>query len=332
MKPVVIFWTKGGREIGLGHIRRSLAIAKYFRKKRKFSKICFITNKDNFVYRLIKKEGFNYFYSNNEIDHKVKFNRNTIIIFDTKDDISKEILSIKLKGAKVCLLDNLTNAKFYSDIIILPGAHFNDFSNHTQKKCFYGARYFPLSEEFLRNRKRAVYKKFTLLISFGGSDPNNLTKKVVRILRNYPEDIRIKVIIGPCFIHKEEIQKMSRETDRRFIFRQGDNVEKVTEDCQAALTAFGVSIYEFAYLGIPSIIIANYRDDQRWARILYRIQISKFLGYHKDVSAKKIHSAIDALRNDKILKKMSVKCKRLIDGKGTERIFNKICSLIYKRE
>lgn len=316
----IIFWTEAGKNIGLGHIKRCLACAKYFRKKK--IKNSFITNNDNYVDRLIKKEGFNTVSLRNIKD---TVDNNTLVFFDTKEDVSEEILSLKQNGIKVLLLDNLSKARLYSDVVVMPGAHFR---MNIKGKYNYGAKFFPLDEEFLkRYRKRKAHKKLNLLVSFGGVDPNNLTIKVIKILKDYLPDIKITVVVGPYFKYKKEIKEIIKRLNRRFIFKVGDSLAKVAHGLDAAITAFGVSLYEFSYLGIPSIIIANYKDDKKWAEILDRIGMSVYLGYYQNLNRQKLYSAIDYLHKPDILSSMSTKCKRIIDGKGTERIYRIIRAL-----
>ena len=100
-----------------------------------------------------------------------------------------------------------------------------------------------------------------------------------------------------------------------------------------AFTALGITTYELAYMGVPSVIIANFRSDEKYLNVFKKLGISLPLGYYNDLTGGDIRRAAGMfVRNKSMLKSMSQKGKRLIDGYGAKRIADIIMEKIIRGE
>lgn len=333
----VIIWTKGGKGIGLGHIRRCLIIAQELHQKD--VKVLFLVNDDPSATEWIKKEGFNYeisSFTEQEFLNTDTANKSLFLI-DTKKPIAELIRTLKKKGYKTILMDNITNARLEADIVIFPTPIYDsnlDWSRFNGK-LFAGAEYVPVAQSFLEMRNKIKQKTlqppYQILVTMGGSDPNHLTYKVVSSLigltdsnpspiTHYP--LLIKVIIGPAFSPDPSLDALEAINDESLEFIRGiDDLSSIMAESHIALTALGTTIFELACMGVPAILIANYKADEADMIAFKRLGIALPLGHHETVSDFDIRQAVENLLKGVILwENMSKRGKILIDGYGAKRI------------
>jgi spore coat polysaccharide biosynthesis predicted glycosyltransferase SpsG len=208
--------------------------------------------------------------------------------------------------------------------VIFPVAHFNDTLNWGgfSGKKYIGAGYFPLDEEFLKYKPQKKDKRrFNVLVTMGGSDPNGITLKVVQAFQDL-KNIDITVVVGPSFKYKKELENLSKSLSTNFKIEDSkSNMPELMANADLAITAFGITLYELAFMGVPSLVITNFESDERDAKALERLSVCINLGFYRDLSNDYITSAIGRLIEDKTaLRTMSENGKRLLDGKGSERV------------
>ncbi|HDH04206.1 MAG TPA: hypothetical protein ENH01_00620 [Nitrospirae bacterium] len=90
-----------------------------------------------------------------------------------------------------------------------------------------------------------------------------------------------------------------------------------------AFTAFGITLFELAYMGVPSVVIANYREDKEDMAAYDKLGIGIPLGFHEEIDGNNIRNAVESfLHKRELLNEMSKTGKTLVDGNGVERIVN----------
>ncbi len=307
-----LFFIKAGSEAGYGHLRRSIAIASGLRAKGK--KIRFLVNGDNAPIKMLKDKGFKAFLLSSS---PIKLFNPGVTVIDQKGDVSAQIKELRSKSSKICLIDNASKARLISDIVIFPVSHFRDnlrWKGFKGKK-YIGAEYFPLNPEFLKS-KRIRHGRFTILVTMGGSDPNRLTQKVCKALKHLKWDFKAVIVLGAAF------KEQHIPSDRRFtVIKNPKNIAKLMASSDLAITAFGTTLYELAYMGVPAFIMSNYMREKDEIRTFEKLGTSISLGYFKDVSEASILNVVDRLKHDqKRSLKLSNGGKKLVDGKGVQRI------------
>ena len=307
-----LFYIKAGSSSGLGHLRRCTAIAS--RLKKRWKDICFLVDGDSASLDLLREKGFNAFiYSRSAL----KLLKPQMTVIDQKGDTSQQIKVLRSRGSKICLIDNTTKARLISDVVIFPVSHFN---THLSWKCFkgkkyIGAKYFPLNDEFLR-AKPIKHKTFTILITMGGADPNRLSSKIAIALNSIKKKFKIMTVLGAVSKH----QNIPR--DNRFtVIRNSRNIARLMARSDIAITAFGTTLYELAYMGIPAIIVSNYRHETEDIKKFAQLGTSISSGFHKDISWGSFADTFERLIDDKErLMRFSSRGRKLVDGKGAQRI------------
>jgi spore coat polysaccharide biosynthesis predicted glycosyltransferase SpsG len=330
----ILFRVDGYPEVGLGHIIRSIAIAKEIATKGPHE-ISFAGKFSNELLTILKKDRFRS-YEPKENEKEVRFLIR--IIQDLKPErvfidnlfpyTPEEIQSIR-KETTLILFHNLCEGRFFADSFILPSAHhpneiINDPGWNSSPVCFYhGFKYIPINEEVKSIRKRVDpnSKNNRVIITTGGSDPRGVMIHILKWLRgNSMNDIKFIALIGESFILKKELEELKPQLPQNVDFLAFDYNQ--FSEADLVISTFGVTSYELLYLGIPFISIAHAESNARGSKILSkRLPIIKDLGLIDYVTRKQLLENLSEMLKDPYLKpKFHKMSKELIDGLGTKRI------------
>lgn len=331
----VLFRVDGSLEIGLGHIMRCLAIAQEFKQQLGLDPIFALKYYDKKVSQLIKRFGFNVreigddktsndALSIEEIAQKYKAK---IIIMDLSHaaivnkarDFSNVLKELKGKGYYLVVIDGglehdciSLRQKIISDMVIIP--YFDSekivYKLNKKAKALLGPDYFVFRNEFRQARKRdkRIKKNIeNILLTMGGSDPFELTPKIVKFLiRLGKSSLSIHIIQGLNFSSKvkNKIKELRKEWDGNYNVLNGtNNMADLMNRCDMAIINKGLTQYEAAFIGIPYLAVT--KQDFNSPELL----ASKI---------KKIFNNVKLRRN------LSKKRKQQLDGKGVNRIIEVI--------
>jgi len=94
-----------------------------------------------------------------------------------------------------------------------------------------------------------------VLLTFGGTDPNNLTKKTLKAIYPYcvENNIKIKVITGLGYSLDESLYEFSNIQ----LFKNVPNISEYMAAADLVFTSAGRTTYEVALLGVPAIVLAQ---------------------------------------------------------------------------
>ncbi|HVN25595.1 MAG TPA: glycosyltransferase [Syntrophorhabdales bacterium] len=340
---VLIIRVKGGPLIGMGHLYRTMAIAEAAAADSPMV-VLFVHNDDVAVSTVLSKMPFqscavdDLSFAQDAVQHlldRYAADKDAVCIIDSKEEMAGEIDVLQRSGIPVLLLDNHTRARLQADANIYPVAHFDSRSltwNGYTGEHLSGKEWVPISRRFLKARStlKPFAERNSLLVTLGGADPNRITLKVMEDLRGFNPDVPILVILGPACSFQEAVHKKNELLGHRFtVIEQATNMEELMSEAGLAITALGTSIYELAYLGVPTIIISNYREDEPSESELRRLGFASPLGFHADLSEAVIGNAVEGFWNDiKIRAAMSRIALQTIDGGGAERIVEKAVGMI----
>jgi UDP-2,4-diacetamido-2,4,6-trideoxy-beta-L-altropyranose hydrolase len=307
-----LFYVTAGKKWGMGHLRRCLAIASQVKTGKK--NVLFIIKGDPTAFDLLRKLKFNAIPYSFDSLNKI---RTKYAVIDQKEDVSADINALSNNGAKICLMDNTSGARLLADAVIYPVSHLVDDLDWKgfKGRKYFGAKYFPLNKEFI-NAKHAIPPIFTILVIMGGADPNNVTSKVSRALKTIRLPYKALILIGPAF------SKQSIAEDIRFkIVRSPKNVAALMAQADLAITAFGTSLYELASMGVPAAIIHNFSGDADDVRNFTALGTAVSIGRFNKINGTSIVKQIISLMNNhQFLLKLSRNGRKLVDGKGAQRI------------
>ncbi|MCF6184509.1 MAG: cytidyltransferase [Bacteroidales bacterium] len=315
----ILIVVSGYNEIGMGHIYRVINIANDILNHE----IIFLTEKkSNLGYEKIKSLNYNVLMQQNEDikDDIVKISPDVIIndILDTSIEYMKGLKKI---CSKIINFEDCGDGSIYADIVI--NALYSE-KNIYKEKYYYGDKYFIARDEFIFSETKQITSKIkNILITFGGTDPNNFTLKTLDAIYEYckKENIIIDVILGLGYSSFDSLKKFKNITIKQ-------NVKDITTYMNKADLIFssaGRTVYEIAIIGTPSIILCQ---NQRETEHLFASEENGFinLGEGKNISTEKLFNTFIDIANNyakrKILNKKLLVSDLKSGRKRTLKIIN----------
>lgn len=328
MSEYVKILAKGGGPTGMGHVMRSINVARALKEMN--MPVYFLFDNESSATELVEENGFSWCRFR-EGRPALAEGPSGVVVMDTEDDVSEYVKSFKKKGSRVLLIDNETKASGVADLSITPSAFMDGLG---AKDPYAGSKFVIVGENFFRARKAMKALRHSLplkiLVTMGWSDTNNITLKVLKGLAGL-DDIHITVVLGPDYPFRESIAPFMG-TDN-ITFRHGvKDMAPLMASSHIAFTALGTTVYELAFMGVPPIIVSNYRDDEKDLAALRKLKAGVSLGYFGSVGEDLIRGAAARFVEDAwYWGEVSAQAKRLTDGKGAWRIATIIAELYGRR-
>lgn len=330
----IIFRADGNREVGLGHIKRVISLAKGLLKSQKHMDLMFVTRFSE-GRKLLEEEGFEVEAAKkDEIKQLRKLSSsNAILVTDFLDTNLEYIQAIKeIIPNTVCIDNNTKLKKIESDILINANVFDEgEFKIIGDTRCYLGPKYMVLGEEFerLHSKKKEIKNSIeSILVIFGGADPGGYIVKVARALKSIENHVSINLIIGPASNYDpkrltQDLSSLDRKFDVSFNPR---NLISIMRESDIAVTAAGIVLYELSALGVPSIVIPQRKHQEHIAGAFERRGIC--INLSTSPSSEEIYQATLNLMNDRNLREtFSHNGKSFVDGKGLRRVVELVSNL-----
>jgi len=330
LRKTILFRAEASREIGLGHLIRSISIANKIRKEYTDVNIKFLSGNFDISINIIKENGFEVFFQEAQseedfiINAIINSNAHTLFI-DKLYNYSANFI-IKLKElVKVVMFHNYCDGANFTNAYIFPSAHTDPllisdlrWSNNITN-LYYGFDYVVLNEKIVNIKKERNYKKksATIVITTGGSDPKGVLIKVLRWINQIDIlGVNVLALVGESFVHTKTLESLKKKLNKNIIVTPYD--VSYLEVADMAISTFGVSTYELVYLGLPILSIGHCKKNAESSRILSE-KCSQLidLGNIDDLTKEKFRQGLYQVM-DRIKTNQVSGC--LIDGKGVSRV------------
>jgi UDP-2,4-diacetamido-2,4,6-trideoxy-beta-L-altropyranose hydrolase len=327
LSPFVLFKVQGGNDFGTGHVMRSLELANEFSPSR----VTFFCNDDESIVRQIKNRGFTYVVSS--MDEETEIALLSRVLRDKKVDIivvdqptAYGALCRRLRKVFGDLfivgLDCFENERSF-DLIINLWERNNNSIALKKPQYFEGLQYAIIRDSF--QQYATITKKIrdhpeTIVLTFGGVDPNLNTVKVLKLLNKITDQrLKIQVVLGFAFKdEKTVIDECNDGSHMCTLMKKAPNFEELVFKADLGFTGAGTTMMEFCAVGTPLIVCPQNEQERLFAKIFEQKGAVQLLDTNNEEAALKIiRETISDLRFRKALSK---KQKQLIDIKGKKRI------------
>lgn len=349
--PCFIFRVDASSSIGSGHLLRCLTLACGLRSKD--IEVVFICRKsDSDLFDLILEEGFRLIFLDKEVVKKGSdFN-------DLDSELSKEAISIlgkrvdwlivdhyeldyrweeRLKDyvGHIMVIDDLSN-RLHSCTLLLDQGYGSSPDRYNELTCntsdlLLGINYSLLRPEFLNSRNTVtppnlLDENLSLHIFFGMYDTGEMTLRATRWLLEGLPSVKVRVVIGSATSAIKEYEDLGDKYPGRLEWRlRPKNVASFMASCHAAIGAPGMSTWERACLGLPSLYIATTENQIPILERLKNEEVCDYMGYYKDITEDTfIEKTQKFLSNSDFLIALRNKSMKLCDGRGCERVVLKM--------
>lgn len=238
--------------------------------------------------------------------------------------------TISGSGRKVLWIDDFGCAPPYCADLILNQNIAPDeklyLDRSPETRILLGTRYAPLRREFgaWHGKKREPGEcAEKILVTLGGSDPDNATLKVVEgISRIRSSRIHARVVVGAV---NSNVNDLCRACDQSFVriepIIHDANMPELMAWADVAVSAGGTTCWEMAFMGLPNLIVVLADNQCALAEHLCSHGASINLGWHESISAQSIAHALNVLLGSRDVRtSMSEAGRMLVDGEGADRV------------
>jgi len=161
-----------------------------------------------------------------------------------------------------------------------------------------------------------------LLVLMGGTDSSGSTAHLVRALAGRLPRVRKTLVVGPNFARPAELARALREArDPSFaVVHDPPDLPARMRRADAAITLGSDASLELACVGTPTILMEEAPHERRQARRLARGGAGLFAGSRREASPARLLAALRRLDDPSLRARMSRAGRRLVDGRGAERL------------
>lgn len=264
-KKKILIKADASHEIGTGHIYRGLSIAS---KLVNHEVIFLLDEAQELGIEIVKNNNYPFITHNSnkgkgkEADEKAKEEIIEKIVEYDPDIIINDILNTNSKYTKT-LRDNgffIVNFEDVGGGVKYAHLVFDALYEHKipLKNLYSGHRYYILKDEFYYQSFKKIDKEVNrILLTFGGTDPNNLTEKTLEAILESKYQNEIEIILGLGYSKKEEIQEKYKDNERISIYENVKNMSEHMHNADLIFTSAGRTMYEIASLGVPCICLCQ---------------------------------------------------------------------------
>ena len=257
----VVFVVAGWPAIGMGHVFRALMLAHEITNHR-VSFVC--TRESELAVESIARKDYKIVRQGAEdLADTVLALRPDLVINDILNTTTAYMKRLTTAGVRCVNFEDEGPGASLARMVI--NALYEGKS--TEKICC-GPEYFCLRDEFVhaeRNPFRPEVK--TVLITFGGTDQHDCSRRVLDIIepicRGY--GIAIRLVAGPGYAHKESMEAHLKALDNPLVtFTWATNVmSRMMEGADLAICSAGRTVYELAHMCVPALVLATHEREAR---------------------------------------------------------------------
>lgn len=239
---------------------------------------------------------------------------------------------------RILVIDDLADRRHAADILLdqTLGHSGADYKGLIPATCrgLYGTRFVLLRPEFAAARAMAIESRRLrrgvrkILVTAGGTDPGNLTAKIIAALAPLNVQLQLDVVLGPNAPHLAAVQAQVAGLGGHIQVSVGvDDMALRMSNADLAIGAAGTTSWERCCVGLPALLVTTAANQAGIAQALEQVGAARLLGDQHHVDVDTIRAAVTALCDDpQALRAMSDAAAAVCDGEGAARVAREMLS------
>ena len=315
-------------EIGYGHLRRCLEVARALGSRAQG--VSLLTREGSDA-RLAERAGVSVvrIEGDRPEDWQGRLDPQAgPLLLDTYTTSEADLVALRGAGRCVAVFDDGARLQRYDADVVIdygPAANESQYAANPDTRWCLGPAFFPLRPEFVRARRSTpIRNRVTrIAITFGGSDPDDWTSRVLETLERGPAlcGIELCVILGPGHAGRRASEAAPRPNVE--LVRDPADLAERLAGVDLAISGAGGTALELAFLGIPSILIPISADQVAIARALGEYGAAVDLGDAGALDDERLDGAVaELVASTERRAELAERARQRVDGRGAERLAN----------
>jgi len=227
-------------------------------------------------------------------------------------------------GLRILLVDDFASrTSFPAHLILNPNVAASEEAYRrkgSSAPLLLGSSHTPLRREFISvNRERVFPERAQrVLVTLGGSDPENLTPRIVDTLRAL-DGLHVIAVAGASFEHWSELEALAGPNVTPI--SNASNMPELMHGADLAITAAGGTLWELLYSRCPVMSYARNPVQARVVVWVAKLGAARDLGDAKSFAATVLADGVEDLAANRTLRQqMADAGSLLMDGRGPQRV------------
>jgi spore coat polysaccharide biosynthesis protein SpsF len=326
---VALMRCDGGAELGLGHVKRSLALARAFRDTHGLG-VVFAMKADQRMADIVTGAGFPVHQWPQGVSEDAwvaklcEAIKPIVAIFDTRlEGGAMAVRTARNAGILTAVIDDGSDRRLEADLAFyppVPQAKTLEWRGARTQR-FIGWDWAVLGAPALPYRPRTEGAPLNILVAMGGSDPRAQTLPAVRAIQRVLGTHTITVAIGSGVDGRDRLTQALRQLPGPMTILDGcEDLRPAMAQADLAVAMFGVTAYELSAHGVPSLFLTLTDDHRRSAQVFADAGVGRIVG-PAGCGEDTIAQAVRVLTKDAQGRiEMAAAGLRLVDGRGAARI------------
>jgi UDP-2,4-diacetamido-2,4,6-trideoxy-beta-L-altropyranose hydrolase len=297
-------YTFGGPKIGTGHLFRCLALARWLDRMSEPAEIQFevIDLDPNGPAAARSIVG-------SRTGHPCRIHQDPelggghwdVLVVDRLRVPPQAMQSLRRRTRYMVSIDDVGPGRFFADAALNPLYRSCEprFPGSPLSFDRQGPEFQIIGPEFSDSPSRWREDATDVLITQGGADPHGIAPRIIRDLEpllSIHDRLVLHVLTGPAFRADEALRKIEARLGPRLV-RHKDVTDMAVflRGMDLAVSAVGVTPFELAALGLPSLLVTGELKEVETADELVSMGSAVSLGIYREGAGEKLRSTVDML-------------------------------------
>ena len=297
----IVYLFEASNSVGLGHCSRATSLARSLISN--FHNCTLVTLEKNFLDNkysgFIKRFNINFenFCNLDYFETYLKQNSFDYVILDfanQKFNNEDALLELINEHSKLVCIDDITKRRLKAKINFYPPIEWIKDENW---KNFKGENYFGIEFsilkpelEFYKSIPQKSQYKYKFCITMGGSDPNETSIYMYKLIRKIFPYEKLVVILGPLCNKQNSFFDENTST-----YINPENFLEIINYSENVITSFGITMYELYFLRKRTFYICSKEDHILSSLFFQKLENFEYLGFLKELNENEI---IKKLKNE----------------------------------
>lgn len=329
----ILFVCKASTRIGLGHLIRSRSLANQFLELNPHLDIDFKVVGEALVSRLLTQVTYPVDIVKQEEEVALK-GTYEFCFFDMMEASDAFFQRLKNGALLTISLSPIFNQMAKVDILFNRTQYHNLQPEEMPGKIYAGLKYTIIQEDCKKIRT-SIYEdnldldQFPVAISMGGGDAANKTLAFLRSLRNCKVPATFWVMLGEGYQHSYDdlIKVLKKDSDHEIILAKTNrSMWQILRNCILAILPGGITTYEAAYAGLPTINLLQDPSKQYLIQELIDHKVCVYKGdINQEESLAQVNKSIENVYYERReLMEMHLNTKNLV-GRNSAKLILDLC-------